>query len=123
MNEQRRHEANQETLNRLNNAQPVLGDVARAGDVVPGMKPHKILTSGAPLDWKDYQGGQRNALIYGALYEGLASGETEAIAKFAAGDIEIGACHEHGCVGSVAGIYTASGIRGRERDVWQPWIL
>ena len=108
MNESLRQEANRETLDRLNKAEPVLVDVAPAGDVVPNMHASKILTSGAPLAWPEYRGGQRNAIIYGALYEGLAGSESDAIAKLDAGEIEVGACHEHGCVGSVAGIYTAS---------------
>jgi len=103
-----RHSANVEALRRLNDADPVLVDVAPAGEVIPGMTTNKILTSGAPLDWPDYVGGQRNALIYGAIYEGLANDPEDSEAKFASGEIEIGACHEHGCVGSVAGIYTAS---------------
>src|SRR3990170_3167112 len=37
-----------------------------------------------------------------------AGDEADAEAKFPAGAIRIGACHDHGCVGSVAGIYTAS---------------
>ena len=106
--EKSRHLANVEALRRLNDADPVLVDVAAAGEVVPGMAANMILTSGAPLDWSDYVGGQRNALIYGAIYEGLANDAEDSEAKFASGEIEIGACHEHGCVGSVAGIYTAS---------------
>jgi hypothetical protein len=108
MNEKQRCDANAETLDRLNAAQPVLVDVQPAGLVVPNMSVNKILTSGAPLPWSAYRGGQRKALIYGALYEGLAQTEEEAVAKFESGEILIGACHEHGCVGSVAGIYTAS---------------
>ena len=65
------------------------------------MTANTVLTSGAPQAWDAYKGGQRNALIYGAVYEGLAADEDDAAAKFAAGDIAIGACHEHGCVGSV----------------------
>ena len=106
--EQSRHSANAETLRRLNDADPILVNVAAAGEVIPGMTANKILTSGAPLEWPDYVGGQRNALIYGAIYEGLAKDAEDSEAKFASGEIEIGACHEHGCVGSVAGIYTAS---------------
>ena len=106
--EQSRHSANLEVLKRLNDADPVLVDVAPAGEVIPGMTANKILTSGAPLDWPDYVGGQRNALIYGAIYEGLADNAEDSEAKFASGEIQIGACHEYGCVGSVAGIYTAS---------------
>lgn len=105
---ERRERANAETLARLNAAHPVLVDVRPAGEVVPGMTPDMVLTSGRPMGWADYTGGQRQALIYGAIYEGLAKDEAAAAAKFAAGTIKIGACHEHGCVGSVAGIYTAS---------------
>ena len=108
MTEQQREAANAETLERLNAADPVLVDVRPAGEVIPGMTPGTVLTSGAPLEWSEYRGGQRNALIYGALYEGLAADEDEAIRKFASGEIPIGICHAHGCVGSVAGIYTAS---------------
>ena len=105
---ERRTVANAETLARLNDAEPVLVDVASAEDVVPGMTPTTILTSGWPMPWAQYTGGQRRALIYGALYEELARDEAEAERKFTAGEIRIGACHDHGCVGSVAGIYTAS---------------
>jgi Protein of unknown function (DUF1116) len=103
-----RQEANQATLERLNRSDPVLVDIRPAGEVVPGMTPDTVLTSGRPMPWGDYTGGQRQALIYGAIYEGLARDDADAAAKFAAGKIKIGACHEHGCVGSVAGIYTAS---------------
>ena len=56
MNESLRQEANRETLDRLNKAEPVLVDVAPAGDVVPNMHASKILTSGAPLAWPEYRG-------------------------------------------------------------------
>ena len=108
MNERRRREANDETLRRLNRAEPVLVDVRAAGEVVPGLGADTVLTSGAPLEWRRYRGGQRRSLLYGAIYEGLAADDEEAAAKFESGRIRIGACHEHGCVGSVAGIYTAS---------------
>lgn len=108
MTRDKRTQANAETLARFNTAQPVLVDVQPAIDVVPGMTRETLLTSGAPLSWSEYTGGQRNALIYGAIYEGLASDADDAAAKLAAGAISIGACHEHGCVGSVAGVYTAS---------------
>ena len=120
MNEQQRQDANQETLDRLNKADPILIDVCPAGEVIPNMTPSTVLTSGAPLEWSEYRGGQRNSLIYGAVYEGLASDEDDAIAKYASGEIKIGACHHHGCVGSVAGIYTAvnAGFCGREPRLW-----
>lgn len=103
-----RRRANQTAFDRLTGASPVLVDVRPAGEVVPGMTPTTILTSGPPHTWPEYTGPQRNALIYGAMYEGLAADEQEAEAKLASGEIQIEPCHHHGCVGSVAGIYTAS---------------
>jgi hypothetical protein len=100
--------ANREAVQRLIDADPVLIDVAPALEVVPGMTPDTILTSGAPMPWESYFGGQRAAVIGGALYEGLARDSEEADAKLRDGAIKLGACHDHGCVGSLAGIYTAS---------------
>ncbi|MEO8290451.1 MAG: DUF1116 domain-containing protein, partial [Gaiellaceae bacterium] len=103
-----RDRANAEVLERLWASEPVLVDVRPALEVVPGMTPETVLTSGAPLPWDDYYGGQRSGLIGGALYEGLARDAEEADALIRAGTIRIATCHEHGCVGSLAGIYTAS---------------
>jgi len=60
------------------------------------------------MPWERYTGGQRNAVIGGALFEGLATDPEDADAKLRDGRIVLGACHDHGCVGSLAGIYTAS---------------
>lgn len=101
-------QANATALERIVASDPVLLDLRAAIEVVPGMRRETILTSGAPLPWEEYAGGQRNAIIGGALFEGLASDPDEADAKIRAGQIRVEACHDHGCVGSMAGIYTAS---------------
>jgi len=101
-------EANAQAFERLTTADPVVVDVARAGDVLPGYQPHLILTSGAPMPWDQYHGGQREALIGGAQFEGLATTRDEAIAKLDSGEITVGSCHDYSAVGSLAGIYTAS---------------
>lgn len=101
-------EANAEAFTRLDNADPWVIDVRPAGEVLPGYRDNLVLTSGAPMDWADYVGGQREALIGGALFEGLAGDRADAIAGFASGRIEIGGCHDYAAVGSLAGIYTAS---------------
>lgn len=101
-------EANNESFTRLTDADPWVIDVRPAREVLPGYRDNVVLTSGAPMGWPDYTGGQREALIGGALFEGLAADRDEAIARFAAGEIEVGACHDYAAVGSLAGIYTAS---------------
>jgi hypothetical protein len=106
--EEERIRANAEALRRLCASDPVLVDVRPAIEVVPGMTPTTILTSGPPQAASAYTGGQRRAVLYGAVYEGLASSLEDADEKLATGEITVSNCHGHGCVGSVAGIYTAS---------------
>jgi hypothetical protein len=92
----------------MTKSEPVLVDIRRAGEFLPGFTPATILTSGPPMSWPDYTGGQREAIIGGALFENLAGNRDEAIAKLDRGEIRVAGCHDHGCVGSLAGIYTAS---------------
>ncbi len=80
---ERRHAANQEAFARLTGAEPTLVDVLPAGEVIPGYTPTTILTSGPPLPWEEYEDGQRNAIAYGAMFEGLAGSVEEADQKFA----------------------------------------
>jgi hypothetical protein len=103
-----RDQANARAVARLMDADPVLVGLRPAIEVVPDMTPTTILTSGAPMPWEQYTGGQRNAVIGGALFEGLARDAEEADAKLRDGRITLGACHDFGCVGSLAGIYTPS---------------
>ena len=105
---QRRTEANEMAFKRLTQSEPVLVDVRRAAEIIPGFTPDTVLTSGPPMPWSEYVGGQREGIIGGALFENLAKDKAEAIAKLDAGQIKVGACHDFGCVGSLAGIYTAS---------------
>jgi hypothetical protein len=103
-----RAEANAEAVDRLCAADPVVVDVQPARDVIPGYAAGLVLTSGAPLPWPEYAGGQRDAIIGGVLFEGLAATRQEAIAALDAGEVQVGSCHDYGAVGSLAGIYTAS---------------
>jgi hypothetical protein len=104
----RRSEANQVVFDRLVAADPVVIDVKKAGDALPGMKPNMVLTSGAPLPWREYEGPQRSSILHGAMFEGLAKSPEEAAARIEAGEILVESCHPHGCVGVSTGIYTAS---------------
>jgi hypothetical protein len=103
-----RDKANAVALERLCGAEPVLVDVRPAIEVVPGMTPETVLTSGPPMDFDAYTGGQRDAILYGTVFEGLAGDVDEAAAAIRAGRVKVASTHAHGCVGSVAGIYTAS---------------
>src|SRR5258706_12265921 len=84
-----RTSANAEAVTRMTGAEPVLIDVQPAGEVVPGMTDRTILTSGPPMPWSEYYGGQRHAGMYGALYEGLASDPDDAGAQPGDGKIHL----------------------------------
>lgn len=103
-----REAANALAFDRLAGADPILVDVRPAIEALPGMTPNTVLTSGAPMPWEAYFGGQRQAVIGGAIYEGLATDEADVDTKIGDGRIRVASCHAHGCVGSLAGIYTAS---------------
>ena len=64
--------ANIETVRRINAADPVLVDIAPAGEVIPGLEDRMILHSGPPIDWHHMCGAQRGAMIGVVLFEGWA---------------------------------------------------
>lgn len=103
-----RTRANERALDLLFTSDPVLTDVVPAIKALPGMTKETILVSGPPLPWADYTGGQRAGIIGGVLYEGLASSPEGAERLLERGDVRIAGCHDFECVGSLAGITTAS---------------
>ena len=101
-------QANLKAVGAITAADPVLTDIGAAYSVIPGFTRNTILTSGPTMPWKDYVGGQRDAVIGGALFEGMAKTAEQADAMIANEEIQVRGCQELGCVGSLAGIYTAS---------------
>ena len=108
MSEIDRIAANRTAFERLCGAEPVLVDLGPAIGHLPGMSRETILTSGPALPFSDYEGGQRDAIIGAAQFEGLAADREEAVAKLEAGELRVGGCHDFAAVGSLAGVYTAS---------------
>jgi hypothetical protein len=72
-----RAEANARAVQRLCAAEPVLVGVRPAAEAVPGLAPETILTSGPAQDWRAYRGGQREAIVGGALAQGSPLVTTE----------------------------------------------
>lgn len=102
-----RTQANRAAIDAMLAAEPVLAGVESAGSAM-GLPPTTVLTSGPTMPFGAYTGGQRAAIIGGALYEGLAPDEAAAVAAFDRGGITVRGCQEFGCVGSLAGVTTAS---------------
>jgi hypothetical protein len=100
--------ANMEALKRINEADPVLVDIAPAGEVIPGLKERMILHSGPPVDWTRMSGAQRGAMLGTAVFEGWAGTAEEAEALFAGGAISFEPNHNHQAVGPMAGTISPS---------------
>ncbi|MBI3998567.1 MAG: DUF1116 domain-containing protein [Armatimonadetes bacterium] len=100
--------ANQEVLERILAATPVLVGVGRALDVIPGMQSTLILHAGPPITWDRMSGPLRGAVIGGLIFEGLARDEAGAVRLVERGSVRFAPCHHHGAVGPMAGVTTAS---------------
>jgi hypothetical protein len=105
---QRIEVANLETVRRINAADPVLVDIAPAGEVIPGLQDRMILHSGPPIDWHQICGAQRGAMIGMVLFEGWAESGEEALKLLESGAIKIEPNHHHHAVGPMAGTISLS---------------
>jgi hypothetical protein len=100
--------ANEEAVERMMEARPILKGVAVARDVIPGMKDNLIMHAGPPIEWERMSGPMRGAVIGGLIFEGLAKDAKSAEAMVKAGEVEFDPCHHHQSVGPMAGVTTAS---------------
>lgn len=101
-------DANTEALANLFACEPRLVAVGSASDVIPSMRANWILTSGPAMPFENYTGGQREALLGAAIYEGFAADRTGAEHAYTTGEVVVRGCQELGAVGSLAGVTTAS---------------
>jgi len=100
--------ANAEAVRRINSADPVLMDIAPAGEVIPELKERMILHSGPPVDWPRMCGAQRGSMIGAVLYEGWAKTLDEAVRLLEGGTIQFEPNHHHQAVGPMAGTISPS---------------
>lgn len=101
-------QANDDAVRRIVNSDPMLVDIRRAGDVVAGLRQNVVLAAGTALAWPDYTGPQREAIVQAAVHEGLAENAAEAVKFLDTGHVVVEPNHAHGCIGSSAGVLTAS---------------
>ncbi len=100
--------ANQIALERIIQSHPVLVGYEQAINVVPGMTRNTILHAGPPVRWENMCGAMKGAVTGALVFEGLAQTLDEAAILAASGEIIFSPCHEHDCVGSMAGVTSAS---------------
>ncbi len=100
--------ANRKAMERILAAKPALVGMGTALDVIPGMRKDLILHAGPPVTWDRMCGPMRGGIMAALMYEGLAKTPEEAERLAASGRIKYEPCHEHGAVGPMAGIISAS---------------
>jgi hypothetical protein len=105
---QKIEKANEEAVRRLMLGDPVLIDIAPAGEVMPGMKGKMITHSGPPIEWSRMCGAQKGAIIGQVLYEGWARNADEAKYMLEKGDVRLEPNHHHQTVGPMAGTISPS---------------
>jgi NifU-like protein involved in Fe-S cluster formation len=101
-------EANKLAVERIINSQPVLIGFDQAINCVPGMTKTTILHAGPPITFDKMSGPMKGAVTGALVFEGLAKDIEEAYEVAASGQITFAPCHEHNCVGSMAGVTSAS---------------
>src|SRR6058998_3975980 len=89
--------ANAQAVGRITSADPVLIDIAPAGEVIPGLVGRSRMC-----------GAQRGACIGMVLFEGWAKRPAEAEQLLASGAITLEPNHHHQAVGPMAGTITGS---------------
>ena len=105
---QKIEKANEEAVHRLTAGEPVLVDIAPAGEVIPGMKDRMITHAGPPIEWSRMCGAQQGAIIGMSIYEGWAKTPDEARKMLDKGEIQLEPNHHHQTVGPMAGTISPS---------------
>ncbi len=96
--------ANQEAVERMMEAQPVLVGLGKAIDVIPGMEENLLLHAGPPITWERASGPMRGAITGALIFEGIAKDMNEAQQLVESGEIKLEPCHHHQAVGPMAGV-------------------
>jgi hypothetical protein len=96
--------ANQEAVERMMEARPVLVGLGKAIDVIPGMKENTLLHAGPPITWERASGPMRGAITGALIFEGKAKDMKGAQKLVESGQIELEPCHHHQAVGPMAGV-------------------
>jgi hypothetical protein len=101
-------EANTLATQRMMEARPIAKTMAKARDVVPGMHEDMLIHAGPPVTWERMAGPMKGAMMGALIFEGKAKNGEDAEKMLKSGKIEFSPCHEHMCVGPMAGVISPS---------------
>ena len=101
--------ANQQALDIMLKADPVLVDVVTAEKAIPALaQGKKILHAGPPIEWARMCGPMQGAVAGIAVFEGWADNLDDAVEKAASGEYEFHPNHHFDAVGPMTGMTTRS---------------
>ena len=100
--------ANQESVKRMMESDPVWEATGIASKTIPNMKDHMLLHAGPPIEWARMSGPLRGAIIGAIIYEGWANSESEAEKLAGSGRITFEPNHLYSAVAPMAGIISPS---------------
>ena len=100
--------ANATVVERWMEARPIVTTMAKAIDVIPGMKENMLLHAGPPVTWDRMSGPVKGGMIGALIFEGKAKNADEAEKMLASGKIEFAPCNDHMSSGPMAGIIAPS---------------
>ncbi len=100
--------ANATVVERMMEARPVVTGVAKALDVIPGMRENLLLHAGPPVTWERMAGPMRGAMVGALMFEGKAKDWAEAEGLLTSGKVTFEPCHHHSCTGPMAGVISPS---------------
>lgn len=100
--------ANRRAVRSIVEAEPYWVDVQPAGDCIPDLPPRTVLHSGPPLPFERLCGLHQRGAINGALLEGWATDEADAVRQLRDGRIRVDSAMNYNTVGSGVGIVTPS---------------
>jgi hypothetical protein len=100
--------ANAQATERMIEARPILVGLAKASEVIPGMRDNLLLHAGPPITWDRASGPMRGAITGALIFEGKATDEAGAQALIESGEVGLEPCHHHQAVGPMAGLISPS---------------
>jgi hypothetical protein len=100
--------ANAEATGRMIEARPILVGLAKAREVIPGMRENLLLHAGPPITWDRASGPMRGAITGALIFEGKVKDQAGAQVLIETGEIKLEPCHHHQCVGPMAGLISPS---------------
>ena len=100
--------ANTLSVERMMEAHPITTGIAKAVEIIPGMRDDLLLHAGPPVTWERMAGPMRGSMIGALIFEGKARTAEEAEEMLKDEKIKWEPCHHHASSGPMSGVISPS---------------